>query len=99
MYACSTTQHRLQPFALRVPLTLVLDTLPLSGLRALDDGLAEKGAHLLDSESKQGVTASDQPKHMPVSKRHGRLCATHLGRIQIGGCPFQQLMCRAGPRG
>lgn len=36
----------------RAPLTLMLDGLPLSGLRALDDGLAEEGAHLLDSGTK-----------------------------------------------
>ena len=28
----------------------MLDALPLSGLGALDDGLAEESAHLLDSE-------------------------------------------------
>lgn len=41
----------LQQDVLRLPLTLVLDALPLSGLGALDDGLAEEGAHLLDPET------------------------------------------------
>lgn len=55
----------LQPIMLRVPLTVVLDALPLSRLCALDNCLTEEGAHLLDPKIKGN---SKRTNETPISK-------------------------------
>lgn len=58
----------------------MLDALPLSGLGALDDGLAEESAHLLDSETttKGGAEPRHitQPEDKPFHLLRGNRCAT-----------------------
>lgn len=56
------------------PLTLVLHALPLPGLCALDDGLAEERTHLLDSAARQ------QRCRQTKTARKSTSLATHARR-------------------
>lgn len=55
----------------------MLNALPLSGLSALDDGLAEKGAHLLDPET--NGNSKRQPTHVFARQQtNGKSCVADM---------------------
>lgn len=71
----------------------MLDALPLSGLGALNDGLAEKGAHLLDPETSgkskrhTKMTSANYSEYMEtyVQHMHGTMvCLISWERTQTG---------------
>lgn len=83
-YGCALPFDTVLQMVVVVLLTLMLDGLPLSGLRALDDGLAEEGAHLLDSGTNHKST------------QHPRNCISVFPQKQMTNTSMQ-IGCTAKP--